>query len=185
MHASLPLAPTTKHAVDASKSGMARYLACIETPLTVDAAFEKLADISRFSEWDPGVLHGRCVKRTAMGVGSIYELLLEAPLGRPVLRYTVDRFERAPRSCVIGFSGAINGLASVDEIRVEEVAGQTRVTYDATLTLGGPVGAWRLSDRLLNVYFRRLGDRAAVGLRRFLAGRTVPVSTASTIGLAS
>ncbi len=149
---------------------MARYLARVATPLSVETTFDKLADLSRFSEWDPGVLHGRCIRQTADGVGSIYELLLDAPFGRPCLRYTVDRFERAPQHCVIGFSGAINGLKSVDEIRVATEADGTVVTYDATLMTHF---AWGLGDRLLNVYFRRLGDRAAVGLRRFLGGSAV------------
>lgn len=149
---------------------MARYLARVATPLSVETTFDKLADLSRFSEWDPGALHGRCVRQTADGVGSIYELMLDAPFGRPWLRYMVDRFERAPQGCVIGFSGSINGLTSVDEIRVATEAEGTVVTYDATLTTRF---RWALGDRLLNVYFRRLGDRAAFGLRRFLGGSAV------------
>ena len=149
---------------------MARYLARVATPLSVETTFDKLADLSRFSEWDPGVLHGRCVRQTADGVGSIYELMLDAPFGRPWLRYMVDRFERAPQGCVIGFSGSINGLTSVDEMRVATAAEGTVATYDAALTARF---RWALCGCRLNVYFRRLGDRAAFGLRRFLGGSAV------------
>ena len=57
-------------------------------------------------------------------------------------------------------------LRSTDEIRLAAVDGRTEVTYDADLRLKGPLG--RFLDPLLTLAFRRVGDRAAVGLRRAL-----------------
>ena len=42
------------------------------------------------------------------------------------------------------------------------------MTYDATLTLNRPLG---LFDPLLRLAFRRIGDRAAAGLKRVLPAK--------------
>ena len=47
----------------------------------------------------------------------------------------------------------------------ESSAGGTRVTYDAELALKGPL---RVLDPLLGLAFKRVGDRAANGLRATL-----------------
>ena len=57
-------------------------------------------------------------------------------------------------------------MCSTDEIRVVPVGAGTSVTYDADLRLKGPLG--RLMDPLLGLAFRRIGDRAAVGLGKAL-----------------
>ena len=57
-------------------------------------------------------------------------------------------------------------VCSTDEIRVVPVGAGTSVTYDADLRLKGPLG--RLMDPLLGLAFRRIGDRAAAGLRNAL-----------------
>jgi len=44
------------------------------------------------------------------------------------------------------------------------------VTYDAILTLRGPLG---LFDPLLRLAFGRIGDRAAAGMRKALRGTEV------------
>jgi hypothetical protein len=46
----------------------------------------------------------------------------------------------------------------------------TTVTYDARLTLNGPLA---LLDPLLGAAFRRIGDRATAGLCRVLQGSRV------------
>ena len=57
-------------------------------------------------------------------------------------------------------------MCSTDEIRVAAVGGGTSVGYDADLQVEGPAG--RLMDPLLGLAFRRIGDRAAVGLGKAL-----------------
>jgi hypothetical protein len=64
-------------------------------------------------------------------------------------------------------------LVSHDEITVENASGGVTVTYDAELSLRGVL---RLANPLLAVAFRHIGERAAGGLRRTLAGTVLPTS---------
>ena len=57
-------------------------------------------------------------------------------------------------------------VCSTDEIRLVPAGAGTSVTYDADLRLKGTLG--RLMDPLLGLAFRRIGDRAAAGLRNAL-----------------
>ena len=54
-------------------------------------------------------------------------------------------------------------IRSTDEIRFAATDGGSRVTYEADLRLKTPFG--RLMDPLLALAFRRIGARAAAGLR--------------------
>ena len=84
------------------------------------------------------------------------------------MRYTVMEYDPPHRLLLVARTPF---LTSVDEVRVEASATGARVTYDAKLTLNGPLG---LLDPFLRLAFRRIGDRAAAGLRRALAGPAVP-----------
>jgi carbon monoxide dehydrogenase subunit G len=57
-------------------------------------------------------------------------------------------------------------VRSTDEITVTPADGGSRVTYEADLRLAGPLG--RVVDPVLGLVFRRIGDRAAAGLRATL-----------------
>ena len=83
--------------------------------------------------------------------------------GTTVMRYEVKEYE-PPRRILLVARTAF--LTSVDEVRVEAAGAGSLVTYDATLTLNGPLG---LFDLFLRPALRRIGDRAAAGLRRVLA----------------
>jgi hypothetical protein len=145
---------------------MARYVTSIATPLSPDEAFAYLADVTRFAEWDPGVTRAVRVAGDG-GVGTAYDLTVKAG-STSVMRYEVTAYE-APRRLLLVARTAL--LRSVDEIRVEPASGGgATVTYDATLTLNGPLG---LFDPLLRLAFDRIGDRGAAGLRRALKGGTV------------
>ena len=61
-------------------------------------------------------------------------------------------------------------LTSLDTITVVGDGSGSVVTYDAELTLNGPL---RLADPLLGLSFKRIGDRAAAGLIRALDGERV------------
>jgi len=67
-------------------------------------------------------------------------------------------------------------LRSVDEVRVDPASDPPSegavVTYDARLE---PRGMLRLADPLLGLAFRRIGDRAAAGLRRVLGNASEEV----------
>lgn len=144
---------------------MAHYVTSIPTPLSPEAAFAFMADVRRFSEWDPGVLAAVQVAGDGPGPGAAYDLTVKAG-STSKMRYEVVTYD-APRRLVLVAKTA--RLVSEDEVRVEPGKdGGSVVTYDARLTLNG----WtRVFDFALGIAFKRIGDRAAAGLRRALGAR--------------
>jgi hypothetical protein len=85
-------------------------------------------------------------------------------LGRPVaLEYRITDYDRPTRVVLAADEASIR---STDEILVTPTDGGSRVTYEADLRLKVPFGSWM--DPLLALAFRRIGDRAAAGLRKAL-----------------
>lgn len=146
---------------------MARYVTAVRTPLSVEEAFQYLADVTHFQEWDPGVKKALRVAGDGASIGTAYELTVSAG-GTTTMRYEVTEWQ-PPRSFKL--IARTTFLTSVDEVRVEPEATGSTVTYDATLTLNGPLA---LLDPWLKLAFRRIGDRAATGLRRVLKGSQAP-----------
>jgi carbon monoxide dehydrogenase subunit G len=140
---------------------MARYITTVRTSLPPAEAFAYMADLSNLAKWDPGV--SRAVKVRGEGLGATYDVTVTVGT-RPTLRYEVIEHDSPRRVRFVARTGA---LESYDEIRVERDGAGALVTYDATLTLRGPLG---LFDRGLQLVFDRIGDRAADGLRRALSG---------------
>lgn len=141
---------------------MARYVTSIPTPLSPDAAFAFMADVRRFSEWDPGVLQSVQVAGAGPGPGAAYELTVKAG-STSKMRYEVVSYD-APRRLLLVARTA--RLVSEDEIRIEpRDGGGSVVTYDARLSLNGVA---RVLDFALGIAFKRIGDRAAAGLKRAL-----------------
>jgi carbon monoxide dehydrogenase subunit G len=140
-------------------SGMPRYVTTVSTPLSPAEAFAFMADVRRFTEWDPGVTASVRVAGDG-SIGSAYELTVSP--GKTVMRYEVMAAE-APR--FLRLVAKTPFLTSVDEVRVEPSGTGARVTYDAKLTLNGVLG---LMNPLLGVAFKRIGDRAAAGLKAAL-----------------
>lgn len=140
---------------------MARYVVVVPSPFPPEAAFARISDVTRFAEWDPGVLRSVRVAGDGASVGSAYELTVSSG-GTTVMRYEVQTWTPPRRLVLVARTPR---LTSVDEIRVDAAPEGSVVTYDATLTLNGP---WRVFDWALGLVFRRIGDRAAAGLRRFL-----------------
>lgn len=142
---------------------MARYVTSVRTPMSPPEAFAFMSDITRFPEWDPGVASAVKVQGAAATVGAAYDLTIAG--GRPmVMRYEVVEVDPPRR---IKLVASTRWLRSVDEIRVTPDGAGAVVTYDAVLTLRGPLG---LFDAVLGLAFKRIGDRAAAGLRRVLKG---------------
>lgn len=138
---------------------MARYRTSVSTPLSPDEAFAFMADVTRFTEWDPNVKTSRRVAGDGPGLGASYDL----DVGSTVMRYVVTHYS-APKRMVI--EARTTFLTSIDEVTVEPNGAGSVVTYDAVLKLNGPLA---LFDLALAIAFRRLGDAAAAGLRRVLA----------------
>jgi carbon monoxide dehydrogenase subunit G len=142
---------------------MARYRTTIQSKKSPEEAFEYLADFANAREWDPGVVEGESLTGQPIGPDSRFRLVSRF-LGRRVpLEYRIVAYE-PPRRVV--FQADQAAVRSTDEIRLVPVGAGTSVTYDADLRLKGALG--RLMDPLLGLAFRRIGDRAAVGLGKAL-----------------
>jgi hypothetical protein len=142
---------------------MARYATTVESRKSPEEAFDYLADFANAREWDPGVVEGENLGGQPVGPGSRFRLVARF-LGRSIpLEYRIIAFERPHRVVLEADEAAIR---STDEIRVTAADGGIRVTYDADLRLKGWAG--KVVDPFLGLAFRRIGDRAAAGLRKAL-----------------
>jgi carbon monoxide dehydrogenase subunit G len=144
---------------------MAHYKASVDTAHPQDEVFAYLSDFSTTAEWDPGVVEAERVGEAPVGMGTEFRLLARF-LGRETpLTYRVVEYEPVSAVTVRGENASV---VSLDRITFEAAGEGTRVTYDATLTLKGPM---KLADPLLALAFNRVGDRALAGLRQTLAER--------------
>jgi len=146
---------------------MARYAAAVQTAESIEKVFAYLSDFSTNEEWDPGTTSARRLDDGPITTGSKFALTARF-LGRESdLVYEIAEID-VPRRIVLRGENAT--VISTDEMTFEPLAGgETRVSYDAELSLKGPL---RLFDPLLAIAFRRVGDRALDGMRATLADRT-------------
>lgn len=147
---------------------MARYTVSIRTDRSPEDAFDYLADLRNFADWDPGVTSAEQVVGDGIGLGSEYAVAVKAVGGPMTLVYVVREFDRPDR--FVAFAGN-RRLTSEDTITVRADGDGAIVTYDAVLTLKGLL---RFADPLLSLAFGRIGDRAVAGLIEALAGERVP-----------
>ncbi len=147
---------------------MAHYVTRLKTPLAAGEAFDYVADLTNFAEWDPGVRASVQVAGEGSGLGAAYDVTVAAVPRDLTLRYEVVEYD-PPRTCLVVARSSM--FTSTDRISVEPDGDGSIVTYDAELALNGPLG---LFDPMLRLAFGRIGDRAAAGLRRVLDGVAVP-----------
>ena len=146
---------------------MARYVTKVRTRRSVADAFAYMADLRNFAEWDPGVRKVVQVEGNGAGPGAVFDVTLSGRRGT-TLRYRTVEYSEPIRLLVVADTSL---LRSTDRITVRADGDATVVTYDADLSLKGPL---QLAAPLLAVVFRRIGDRAAAGLRRVLDGEVQP-----------
>ncbi len=146
---------------------MAHYTTTLHSLMHPTDAFAYLADAEHFADWDPGVTRATRVAGNGPGLGAAYDLDVRSGPRTMTLRYETTDWD-PPHRLILRAESRL--LLSIDEIRVEPDAVGSRVTYDARLTLKG---AAAIFDPLLALTFRRIGDRAAGGLRRALHAETV------------
>ena len=153
---------------------MARYTATLETPRTRRDVAAYLTDFSTTQEWDPGVVEAQRLDDGPLGVGSRFRVVARflgrrAELTYAIVRHTPDE--------LVTLRGENATVVSLDTMRFSDTPdGGTRVTYEADLTLKGPL---RALDLLLGLAFNRVGDRAAAGLRAELASRRTAARAAA------
>lgn len=142
---------------------MARYLTTIESKATADAAFDLIADFSRITQWDPGVVSGKRLDIGPISVGSRFEVVSAFGPRRIPLTYEVLEWERPHRAVL---QARTRDFTSYDVITVADLAGSgSEVTYEANLNLHG---VRRLADPLLRAALEVIGRRAEAGIRRAL-----------------
>lgn len=139
---------------------MARYRTTIASPWSAEKAFDYMADLRNFADWDPGVKSSKITKGDEPGVGTHYKVTVALT----TLTYITNKFSRPNRTVAEAKTPL---LRSYDIIEVTETDQGCEVMYDAELTLNGPFG---LGDPLLGLAFRRIGDKAAAGMATALEG---------------
>lgn len=140
---------------------MARYVTTIDSRLPPDEAFAYMADFSHAVEWDPSVEEAKRVG--AAGSEAAFELVVRFGGRRLPMRYETAAFDPSQRRVVLRADNP--RFISCDTITVTPTPAGSSVHYDAALDLRG---AGKLLDPLLQVLFRRTGDKAAAGMRAAL-----------------
>ncbi|MFN8161188.1 MAG: SRPBCC family protein [Solirubrobacterales bacterium] len=140
---------------------MARYVTTVESPRTPEDAFDYMADFTKLTDWDPSAVESVALGE-APGPGARFAVRVGFAGRQVALTYETTAYER-PRRLVLRAENSTT--VSEDTVTVEPRGSGSAVTYDARLALKGPM---RLAEPLLGLAFRRLGDRAAAGLRREL-----------------
>jgi carbon monoxide dehydrogenase subunit G len=145
---------------------MAHYRATVHAPWSVERAFEYMADLEHFAEWDPGVKRATQVVGEGPGLGAAYDVTVRGVGRDQILRYEIVEIE-APRRFVA--RAETGTLLSLDAVTIEADGDASAITYDATLTLKGVM---KIGSPVLALMFRRIGDRALQGLRSVIEAST-------------
>lgn len=141
---------------------MARYATTLRTPLELSAAWDLLADVTRFAEWDPGVTGAIQISGNGPGPDAAYELMVKGVRGSMPLRYDVNEFDPPDRMFLVADTGR---MRSEDEIFLTDHEDHCEVTYRAELRFEG---VYALANPLLAIVFKIVGWRARRGLRHYL-----------------
>lgn len=141
-----------------------RYRKQIEVMRDPAEVFAYLADFSRASEWDPGIVEARRLSDGPTAVGSRFEVVALFRGNRQRFEYVVMEYDEGRR---IVLRGEGPRAVSDDTISVEGRGGGTRVTYEADLRLKG---VFRLAEPFLGRTVERMGDDALAGLESQLGG---------------
>ncbi|MBM3140240.1 MAG: hypothetical protein FJZ92_08515 [Chloroflexi bacterium] len=141
---------------------MARYVARVPSPRSADATFDFVADLRNLPQWDPGAKRAVLAAGAGPGLSAAYDVTVGG-VGRDItLRYETIEHEPGRRTVV---RARTRWFLSLDTIVVEPAEMGAIVAYEARLEMCGPL---RAADPLLRLVLRRIGNRAAAGLRRRL-----------------
>ena len=139
---------------------MARFVDTVMTSVwSEDDAFSYMSDARNFAEWDPGTRRVEQVRGDGGGPDAAFDVTVEVGSRTAVLHYEVTEWAPAHR---VVLEASNTWMRLHDEIVIDRVATDTLITYDARITLRGPL---KVFDGLLDRRFRATGERAAAGLR--------------------
>ena len=142
---------------------MAKYTVSVESSKSDEEAFAYMADLRNFANWDPGVLTVTQVAGDGAGPESSFDVAVKSVGGGTVLRYETVEYDE-PSNLLV--EARNSKFTSIDRITIVAKDQGSIVTYSAELLLNGCLSPL---NPLLGLVFNRIGDRAAVGLRRVLA----------------
>ncbi|MEL6982331.1 MAG: SRPBCC family protein [Actinomycetota bacterium] len=146
---------------------MARYVAKVTTNRSPEDAFAYMSDLTNFAEWDPGVTKVEVVEGAELDPPLEVDVTVTSVVGELTLRYALTQFEPHRRAVA---KAETRILRSLDIILVEPTDDGCVVTYDAELTLRGPLAPL---GGLLQPAFNKIGDKAAAGMADALDGTLV------------
>lgn len=143
---------------------MAHYRCRIRTPMGPVDAFDYMADVRNFEQWDPGVVSVAQVVGEGAAPDSVYDVTTSNRGREMLFRYRATAFDRP-----VGFTivGERKPFTSTDVVSIEPMGEGSVVTYAAELSMPFPLS---LADRWLQGVFDRIGDKAAAGLAGVLRG---------------
>ena len=142
---------------------MAHFKTTIDTPTSVEIAFDYLADFSNARFWDPTVSSARRLSSGPIEEGSRFEVFLRSPRQPIRFEYRILRFARAR---FVQLEATSQAFRSLDTIEVEARSrGGARVRYDADLR---PQGLFYLFDLPIHLAFQVSGRFSERGLARSL-----------------
>ena len=143
---------------------MARYVTRVATPWPVQQAFAYMSDLRNFAQWDPGVRKVVQTEGEAGGPGSVFDVTVASGPRDLTLTYRTVEYDEPVGLLVVARSRT---LTSEDRVTITPDGDGCIVTYDAELRLRGVLA---VADIGLRSAFRKIGDRAAAGLRAALEG---------------
>ncbi len=146
---------------------MARYATTVRTDLTPSEAFVYVAELTNLPEWDPGVKQATQVRGDGPGPDAAYEVTLSNG-GSMTLTYETTSYDGDALTTTLVAKHA--WFTSVDTVTASPSGDGADVTYDAELSLRGPLA---LGDLFFRPIFQRIGDKAARGLTKALAGEKI------------
>lgn len=138
---------------------MARFVDSVPTSWSPEDAFSYMADVTNFAEWDPGTRRVEQVRGTGPGADAAYDVTVDVGKRTSTFRYEVTEWQ-PPHRVVLTASNAVMHLR--DEIVIDRLEVESLITYDARITLRGPL---KVFDGPLDRRFQTLGEHAAAGLR--------------------
>jgi hypothetical protein len=121
-----------------------------------------MSDFSNAQFWDPSVVSARRMDEGDVSVDTEFDLTVRFARREQTLRYRVASIE-APRR--VTFSSSTGALLSMDTLTFEPRAHGCEMTYSAELRFKGVAA---IANPVLNLLFRRLGDRARDSLLEVL-----------------
>ena len=131
----------------------------IEVRRPLHEVFAYVSEFSRIEEWDPAVARGTRLTPGAPGVGSEYQIDMNAGFS---LHYHIMEFEENSRMLMNVDS---RFFTAREEILFEEVGKRTRVRYIANFDFPAPLAFF---NRLYPAAMDRVGKSAMAGLKEAL-----------------